>query len=114
MKWIGEIPLRWQMLIAPMLLILAILIIQTLNYIEQTRADAATSRLYEQTVRGLTDMDDADALGLDINGRMFRAMTLVQNGLRRRSYTASSMSCPGTWTCWASGWRPFSRRPRAP
>jgi methyl-accepting chemotaxis protein len=80
MKSIGDIPLRWQMLLAPMLLILAILTIEAINYSHQTAVDHATTRLFNDTVRRLTTLNEADGLALDINGRMFRAMTLVQNG----------------------------------
>src|SRR5258708_24463469 len=80
MKFIGDLSLRWQMLLAPLLLILAILVIETVNYRQQTGVDAATTRLFSETVRRLTALDEADAFALDINGRMFRAMTLVQNG----------------------------------
>ncbi|HME39033.1 MAG TPA: methyl-accepting chemotaxis protein [Steroidobacteraceae bacterium] len=80
MKFIGDISLRWQMLLAPLLLILAILVIEAVNYRQQTRVDTTTTRLFSETVRRLTALDEADAFALDINGRMFRAMTLVQNG----------------------------------
>ena len=80
MKSIGDFSLRWQMLLAPLLLILAILVIQAVNYRQQTGVDTTTSRLFNETVRRLTALDEADAFALEINGRMFRAMTLVQNG----------------------------------
>jgi methyl-accepting chemotaxis protein len=80
MKSIGDFSLRWQMLLAPLLLILAILVVQAVNYRQQTGVDATTSRLFNETVRRLTALDEADGFALDINGRMFRAMTLVQNG----------------------------------
>jgi hypothetical protein len=80
MKSIGDISLRWQMLLAPLLLILAILSIEAINYAHQTSVDASTTRLFNETVHRMTELDGADALALDINGRMFRAMTLVQNG----------------------------------
>jgi methyl-accepting chemotaxis protein len=80
MKFIGDISLRWQMLLAPLLLILAILVIEAVNYRQQIGVDATTTRLFGETVRRLTALDEADAFALDINGRMFRAMTLVQNG----------------------------------
>src|SRR5258708_15083688 len=80
MKFIGDLSLRWQMLLAPLLLILAILVIETVNYRQQTGVDAATTRLFSETVRRLTALDEADAVALDINGPMFRALTFVQNG----------------------------------
>src|SRR5258708_33380676 len=80
MKFIGDLSLRWQMLLAPLLLILAILVIETVNYRQQTGVDAATTRLFSETVRRLTALDEADAFALEINGRMFRGMTLVQHG----------------------------------
>jgi len=80
MKSIGDFSLRWQILLAPLLLILAVLVIEAVNYRQQTGVDATTSRLFNETVRRLTALDEADAFALDINGRMFRAMTLVQNG----------------------------------
>jgi methyl-accepting chemotaxis protein len=80
MKSIGDVSLRWQMLLAPLLLILAIVVIEVVNYRQQTAVDAATTRLFTETVRRLTALDEADGFALDINGRMFRAMTLVQNG----------------------------------
>jgi methyl-accepting chemotaxis protein len=80
MKFIGDISLRWQMLLAPLLLVSAILVIEAVNYTHQTSVDRATTRLFNDTVRRLTTLDEADGLALDINGRMFRAMTLVQNG----------------------------------
>jgi methyl-accepting chemotaxis protein len=80
MKFIDNISLRWQMLLAPLLLILAVLVIEAVNYRQQTGVDTTTTRLFNETVRRLTALDEADAFALDINGRMFRAMTLVQNG----------------------------------
>jgi hypothetical protein len=80
MKFIGDVSLRWQMLLAPLLLILAILSLAAVTYRQQTGVDAATTRLFSETVGRLTALNEADALALDINGRMFRAMTLVQNG----------------------------------
>ena len=80
MKSFADISLRWQMLLAPLLLILAILVIEAVNYRQQTAVDFATTRLFDDTVRRLTALDEADAFALEINGRMFRAMTLVQNG----------------------------------
>ena len=80
MRSVGDISLRWQMLLAPLLLILAILIIEAVNYRQQTGLDAATTRLFNETVHRLRALDEADAFALDINGRMFRAMTLIQNG----------------------------------
>jgi methyl-accepting chemotaxis protein len=80
MKSIGDFSLRWQILLAPLLLILAVLVIEAVNYRQQTSVDTTTSRLFNETVRRLTALDEADAFALDINGRMFRAMTLVQNG----------------------------------
>jgi len=79
-KFVGDISLRWQMLLAPLLLILAIPAIEAVNYRQQTGVDAATTRLFNETVHRLTALNEADAFALDINGRMFRAMTLVQNG----------------------------------
>jgi hypothetical protein len=67
MKSIGDIPLRWQMLLAPMLLILAILTIEAINYGHQTQVDHATTRLFNDTVRRLTTLDEADGLALDIH-----------------------------------------------
>jgi methyl-accepting chemotaxis protein len=80
MKSFGDISLRWQMLLAPLLLIIAILAIEAVTYRQQTAVDAATTRLFNETVHRLTELNEADAFALDINGRMFRAMTLVQNG----------------------------------
>src|SRR5258706_1195100 len=80
MKSFADISLRWQVLLAPLLLILAILVSEAVNYRQQTGVDAATTRLFDETVRRLTALDEADAFALEINGRMFRAMTLVQNG----------------------------------
>jgi methyl-accepting chemotaxis protein len=80
MKFIGDVSLRWQMLLAPLLLILAILSLAAVTYRQQTGVDSATTRLFSETVGRLTALNEADALALDINGRMFRAMTLVQNG----------------------------------
>src|SRR3984957_4036490 len=80
MKIIGDISLRWQMLLAPLLLILAILAIEAVTYRQQTTVDTATTRLFNETVHRLTELNEADLFALDINGRMFRAMTLVQNG----------------------------------
>jgi methyl-accepting chemotaxis protein len=94
MKSIGDISLRWQMLLAPLLLILAILGIEAVNYLQQTKVDAATTRLFNETVRRLTALDEADAFALDINGRMFRAMTLVQNGAPPKIVRALVESLP--------------------
>ena len=80
MKSFAAVSLRWQVLLAPLLLILAILVIEVMNYRQETGVDAATTRLFSETVRRLTALDEADAFALEINGRMFRAMTLVQNG----------------------------------
>ena len=80
MKSIGDISLRWQILLAPLVLILTILIIEAVNYRQQTGVDAVTTRLFDETVHRLTALDEANAFALEINGRMFRAMTLVQNG----------------------------------
>src|SRR4030088_1380881 len=95
MKSIGDISLRWQVLLAPLLLILAILGIEAVNYLQQTKVDAATTRLFNETVRRLTALDEADAFTLDINGRMFRAMTLVQNGAPPKIVRTIVDSLPG-------------------
>ncbi len=94
MKSIGDFSLRWQMLLAPLLLILAILVIEAVNYRQQTGVDTTTSRLFNETVRRLTALDEADAFALDINGRMFRAMTLVQNGAPPKMVRALVDSLP--------------------
>jgi methyl-accepting chemotaxis protein len=94
MKSIGDFSLRWQMLLAPLLLILAILVIQAVNYRQQTGVDTTTSRLFNETVRRLTALDEADAFALEINGRMFRAMTLVQNGAPPKMVRALVDSLP--------------------
>src|SRR5260370_16126281 len=83
MKSSADISLRWQVLLAPLLLILAILVIEAVNYRQQTGVDAATTRLFDETVRRLTALDEADAFALEINSRMFRAMKLVQARLLR-------------------------------
>jgi methyl-accepting chemotaxis protein len=57
--------------------------------------DAATTRLFNDTVRRLTALDEADAFALDINGRMFRAMTLVQNGAPAKMVRSLVDSLPG-------------------
>src|SRR5258706_1553758 len=80
MKSFADISLRWQMLLAPLLLIVDILDVDAVNYRQQAAVDAATRRLSDDTVRRLTTLDEADAFALESNGRMFRAMTLVQNG----------------------------------
>ncbi len=54
MKSFADISLRWQVLLAPLLLILAILVIEAVNYRQQTGVDAATTRLFDETVRRLT------------------------------------------------------------
>jgi methyl-accepting chemotaxis protein len=79
-KFLGDLSLRWQMLLTPLILILAILVIEAVTYRQQTGVDLASARLFNETVRGVTALDEADAAALEINGRMFRAMTLVQNG----------------------------------
>jgi methyl-accepting chemotaxis protein len=94
MKSIGDFSLRWQMLLPPLLLILAILVIQAVNYRQQTGVDTTTSRLFNETVRRLTALDEADAFALEINGRMFRAMTLVQNGAPPKMVRALVDSLP--------------------
>ena len=94
MKSIGDFSLRWQMLLAPLLLILAILVIEAVNYRQQTGVDTTTSRLFNETVRRLTALDEADGFALDINGRMFRAMTLVQNGAPPKMVRALVDSLP--------------------
>ncbi|GEM_PF-3109199 len=76
---LGDMSLRWQMLLAPLLLILAILALEAVDYGQQTALDATTTRLFDETVHRLMALDEADAFALEINGRMFRAMTLVQN-----------------------------------
>lgn len=80
MKTFSNISLRWQVLLAPALLILTILAIEAVNYRQQTGVDASMTRLFNESVGRLTALDEADAFALDINGRMFRAMALVQNG----------------------------------
>src|ERR1700731_2769113 len=95
MKSFADISLRWQMLLAPLLLILAILVIEAVNYRQQTGVDAATTRLFNDTVRRLTALDEADAFALDINGRMFRAMTLGQNGAPAKMVRSLVDSLPG-------------------
>ncbi len=80
MKFIGDMSLRWQMLFAPALLILSILVLEAFDYHHQTELESATTRLFDETVHRLTSLDKADAFALEINGRMFRAMTLVQGG----------------------------------
>src|ERR1700686_3030213 len=94
MKSFADMSLRWQMLLAPLLLILAILVIEAVNYRQQTGVDAATTRLFNETVRRLTALDEADAFALEINGRMFRAMTLVQNGAPPRMVRSLVDSLP--------------------
>jgi methyl-accepting chemotaxis protein len=95
MKSFADISLRWQVLLAPLLLILAILVIEAVNYRQQTGVDAATTRLFNETVRRLMALDEADAFALDINGRMFRAMTLVQNGAPAKMVRSLVDSLPG-------------------
>ncbi|MEA3151141.1 MAG: methyl-accepting chemotaxis protein [Gammaproteobacteria bacterium] len=95
MKSFADISLRWQVLLAPLLLILAILVIAAVDYRQQTGVDAATTRLFNETVRHLTALDEADAFALDINGRMFRAMTLVQNGAPAKMVRSLTDSLPG-------------------
>src|ERR1700721_2028894 len=80
MKSFADISLRWQMLLTPLLLILAILVIEAVTYRQQTAVDAATTRLFNETVHRLTELNEADLYTLEINGRMFHAMTLVQSG----------------------------------
>jgi len=80
MRIIGNLSLRWQMLLAPALLIAAILAIEAVNSHQQSNADATTTRLFDETVGRLTALDEAEAFALEINGRMYRAMTLMQNG----------------------------------
>ena len=57
--------------------------------------DAATTRLFNESVRRLHELDEADAFALEINGRMFRAMTLVQNGAPQKMVHALIDSLPG-------------------
>src|SRR5579863_525801 len=95
MRSIGDFSLRWQMLLAPLLLIVAILVIESVNYRQQTAVDAATTRLFNESVRRLQELDEADAFALDINGRMFRAMTLVQNGAPQKLVHALIDALPG-------------------
>ncbi|MGA2344196.1 MAG: methyl-accepting chemotaxis protein [Steroidobacteraceae bacterium] len=80
MKFLANISLRWQMLLAPVLLILAILAIEAVNWSQQMKVDATTTRLLDDTIGRLTALDEADAFALDINGRMYHAMALAQNG----------------------------------
>jgi methyl-accepting chemotaxis protein len=94
MKSIGDLSLRWQMLLAPLLLIAAILVIESVNYRQQTTVDAATTRLFNESVRRLQELDEADGFALEINGRMFRAMTLVQNGAPQKMVRALVDSLP--------------------
>ncbi|HTV94622.1 MAG TPA: methyl-accepting chemotaxis protein [Steroidobacteraceae bacterium] len=95
MKPIRDISLRWQILLAPILLILAILAIEAVNLARETRVDADTARLFSDTVRRLTALGEADAFALEINGRMFRAMTLVQNGAPAKMVHALIDTLPG-------------------
>src|ERR1700676_5212311 len=105
--------LRWQMLLAPLLLILAILVIEAVNYRQQTGVDAATTRLFNDTVRRLTALDEADAFALDINGRMFRAMTLVQNGAPAKMVRSLVDSLPGDLDKLGDQLSAVATRPRA-
>src|ERR1700692_1657820 len=95
MKSFADISLRWQVLLAPLLLILAILVIEAVNYRQQTGVDAATTRPADDRVSRLTALHEADAFALDINGRMFRAMTLVQNGAPAKMVRSLVDSLPG-------------------
>jgi methyl-accepting chemotaxis protein len=95
MKTIGKLSLRWQILLTPLLLILAILVIEAVTYRQQTAVDAATTRLFNETVHRLTELNEADLYALDINGRMFHAMTLVQNGASRTTVGGMVDSLPG-------------------
>jgi methyl-accepting chemotaxis protein len=80
LKAIGNFPLRWQMLLAPALLVLAILVIEGVNYRQQAQNLAVSERLYGESVRRARDLAEVETFALDINGRMFRAMTLAQSG----------------------------------
>ena len=64
MKSIGDLSLRWQMLLAPSLLIVAILVIESVNYRQQTTVDAATTRLFNESVRRLQELDAKEAMPL--------------------------------------------------
>src|ERR1700676_4156881 len=113
MKSFADISLRWQVLLAPLLLILAILVLEVMNYPQQTGVDAATTRLFSETVRRLTALDEADAFALDINGRMFRAMTLVQNGAPPNIVRALVDSLPGDLDKFGDELSAVAQRPRA-
>ncbi len=83
------------MLLAPLLLILTILAIEAVTYRQQTGVDSASARLFNDTVRGVTALDEADEAALEINGRMFRAMALVQNGAPPKIVRSLVDSLPG-------------------
>jgi HAMP domain-containing protein len=93
-KYFGDISLRWQMLLAPLLLILAAVALGAVNYRHETQMDMVTTRLFDETLHRLTSLDEVDAFALDINGRMFRAMTLVQNGAPPRMVSGLVDSLP--------------------
>src|SRR5258708_21101062 len=95
MKSFADISLRWQVLLAPLLLILAILAIEAVNYRQQTGVDAATTRLFNETGHRLTTLNEADAFALDLNGRSFRAMTRVQTGAPPKILRTIVASLPG-------------------
>jgi methyl-accepting chemotaxis protein len=94
MKTIGNLSLRWQILLTPLLLILAIFVIEAVTYRQQIAVDAATTRLFNETVHRLTELNEADLYALDINGRMFHAMTLVQNGASQETVRGMVDSLP--------------------
>ena len=47
MKSIGDLSLRWQMLLAPLLLIVAILVIESVNYRQQTGCGCGNDALVQ-------------------------------------------------------------------
>jgi methyl-accepting chemotaxis protein len=77
---LGNVSLRWQVMLVPALLIAAIVVIATMNVREQTRSNAAASRLFGESIARAASLAGTAELALDLNGRMFRATTLAQSG----------------------------------
>jgi PAS domain S-box-containing protein len=80
MKSLRSVPLRWQLLLAPAVLVLFIVLIEAANLHAQARSDAASARLFGDSVAHVTTLDGAEAYALELNGRMFRTMTIAQSG----------------------------------
>jgi methyl-accepting chemotaxis protein len=80
MKRLRDMSLRWQMLIAPALLTLFVVVIEASDLRALSRTETATARLFGESVARASGLEQVRTFALELNGRMFRAMTVAQGG----------------------------------